>query len=578
MTKKIGIYIGCAFLGFVLCYLLFGRQNNQNANTQNQTSSIASQIWTCSMHPQIKEIEIGTCPLCAMDLVVLYTNNTDDELSNNQFKMSNKALALANIETSQVRYSDDHETVVELSGIITTNKKTDAIQTTVFDGRIEKLNVNYVGAKIKKGRQIGLIYSPNLYTGQTNLLSSISYRNSHPELFNENRNTYGLWKITDEQIENIITSETPIMNFPLYADVSGTVTEVITSEGDFCKEGEPLLKISNLRTVWAVFDAYEYQLQSLKVGQSVTLTSKGFSKGSSNGTINFIEPVLDVNKRTSSVRIVLNNKAGQLKPGMLIEAHVNAQLTDGILTVPKTAVLWTGKRSVVYLKPYANKPYFEMIEVTLGQSLHDDYEILSGLNSGDEIVSQGTFTLDAVAQLQGKKSMMNTIVDQQQTHKKHGENKDLISIPKAIDIDMVSKIDVNHIIEDYIALKNALVKSNAAMTVHHGKKLLERLKKINTEDFSKGKKNTFSSISKITNTIVATNDLKKQRASFKLLSSVFVDLVSTSKALEQSIYIQFCPMADNNKGGNWLSLEEQIMNPYFGDNMLHCGRVLSEIK
>lgn len=576
MIKKITIYTGCAVLGFAVCYLLFGRQNNQTPTTQNQTNSIDSQQWTCSMHPQIQEIELGTCALCGMELVVSTSNNIDDELSNNQFKMSKKALALANIETSLVGYSDDHETVVELSGIITTNKKTDAIQTTVFDGRIEKLNVNYVGAKIKKGQKIGRVYSPNLYAGQTKLLSSISYRNSHPELFNENRNTYGLWKITDEQIENIITSETPMMNFPIYADVSGTVTEVITAEGDFCKEGEPLLKISNLNTLWAIFDVYDHQLQSLKVGQSVVLTPNGFSEGSITGTINFIEPLLDSNKRTSTVRIVLNNKNGQLKPGMLIEANVKLQLTDEILTVPKTAVLWTGKRSVVYLKPYNDKPYFEMIEVTLGQSLEENYEILNGLNIGDEIVTEGTFTIDAVAQLEGKKSMMNTIMNTEQVYTSPLSSKDLNTPPTVIDIK--TKSDMSYIIEDYIHLKNALVQSNVSLTVRHGKKLLNHLQKINTEDLSNKQKNTLSSISKITNTITTINDLEKQRASFKLLSSAFVDLVSTSKTMDQSIYIQFCPMADQNKGANWLSFEKEIRNPYFGDSMLKCGRITKEIK
>ncbi len=129
-----------------------------------------------------------------------------------------------------------------------------------------------------------------------------------------------------------------------------------------------------------------------------------------------------------------------------------------------------------------------------------------------------------------------------------------------------------------IHLKNALVQSNVSLTVRHGKKLLNHLQKINTEDLSNKQKNTLSSISKITNTITTINDLEKQRASFKLLSSAFVDLVSTSKTMDQSIYIQFCPMADQNKGANWLSFEKEIRNPYFGDSMLKCGRITKEIK
>ena len=577
MTKKIGIYIGFVIIGFVLSYLLFGRQNDQNTKAKNDTESITYKTWTCAMHPQINEQESGTCSLCAMDLVLVNTDNYKDGLSNNQLKMTKTALALANIETSEVSYNSDDKAIIQLSGIISTNKKTDAIQTTIFDGRIEKFQANYVGTKIRKGKQIGLIYSPELYLAQNKLLSSVTYRKTHPLLFDEVRNSLGLWKMTDEQIENVIVREKPMTNFPIYADVSGTVTEIMVSEGSFYNQGDALLKISDLRTVWAIFDAYESQLSSLEVGQSLELKSNVFPDGKLTGKIDFIEPILNKSKRTASVRVLLNNRNGKLKPGMLIEASIISKLSEGVLTIPKTAALWTGKRSIVYRKPYPNKPYFEMTEVLLGQSLKDSYEVLSGLEIGDIIVTEGAFTVDAAAQLQGKKSMMSTIDSENYQHNNNNNNKDISNKLVSIDWGMIQKDELNTLIEGYFMMKDALVASDSIMANHYGNEILKTLKKIGLKELSETHKKYIELLLSTTESFVSTSNLKKQRLSFKPISKQIISIVSKSKNLNKTTYIQYCPMADQNKGAKWLSLEKKIMNPYFGDKMLNCGSVLDEI-
>lgn len=578
MTKKIGIYIGCVVLGFALSFIFFDYNNDQSKNTKNDTKNITHKEWTCAMHPQIKEQEEGACPLCAMDLVLVQSDDSETSLSDNQFKMSQNAVALANIETSEVNFSSEDEVVIKLSGIISTNKETDATQTSIFDGRIEKLYANYIGTKIRKGKQIGLIYSPELYLAQNKLLTSVSYRKTHPQLFDEVRNSLGLWKMTDEQIENVIVSEKPMTNFPIYADVSGTVTEILASEGSFYNQGDPLFKISDLRTVWAVFDAYESQLGSLKVGQSLELKSKAFPKGITTGKIDFIEPILHTKKRTATVRVVIDNRDGKLKPGMLIEGSITSKLSKGVLTIPKTAALWTGKRSIVYLKPYPNKPYFEMTEVVLGQSLKDSYEVLSGLEAGDTIVTEGAFTIDAAAQLQGKRSMMNTIIEtKNHQNNTNFKDSDLSTNHISIDWDMLKKDEFNLLIKDYLLLKDAFVTSDVKKTKHHANLLLKAINKLDLKKLPDLNKKYIEQLSNITKSISTINDLKKQRLHFKSLSTNIIDMVLNSKSLNDRVYIQFCPMADENKGAKWLSLDKKIMNPYFGDKMLNCGSVLEEI-
>lgn len=406
MLRKIGIYLAFLISGLALGYIVF-MPKNRAVEQYTQSISEKSSKWTCSMHPEVDGKENGRCPFCAMDLVFVENGSAIEE-SSERFKMTDEAIALANIQTIKVGYDSMYDQVLTLSGLITTNPEKDAIQTTLFDGRIDELYTNVVGKKIRKGQVIGLVYSPELYSAQDKLLTSVSYKQTHQKLYDAARNTLGLWKMTDLQIDAMLESGKPIMNFPLYADVTGTVVEVLASEGNYYSKGDPLFKISNLNTVWAVFDAYESQLNLLRVGQEVEMSLINFSKQKVKAEISFIEPILNKNKRTVPVRVVIDNSGGLLKPGMFVQAKVKVDAPERrLISIPKSTVLWTGKRSVVYRKPFENQAIFEMVIVELGQQLGDGYQVLDGLEFGDEIVAEGAFTIDAAAQLRGKNSMMS---------------------------------------------------------------------------------------------------------------------------------------------------------------------------
>jgi Cu(I)/Ag(I) efflux system membrane fusion protein len=102
----------------------------------------------------------------------------------------------------------------------------------------------------------------------------------------------------------------------------------------------------------------------------------------------------------------------EFKPEMYATAQLEASLRghDNQLVIPQSAVLWTGKRSVVYVKqPNVNVPAFLLREIDLGPSLGGSYVVLAGLNEGEEVVTNGVFSIDASAQLEGKRSMMNPV-------------------------------------------------------------------------------------------------------------------------------------------------------------------------
>ncbi len=408
--KKNVIYIGLAVIGGLLAgYLIFGNSSNENMAEEHDHSQEmkSDEMWTCSMDPQVMQSEPGDCPICGMDLIPVKTN--DEGLAPEQFKMTKNAMALANIRTTKVGSGDLGDNTLKLSGKIIENEKAVATQASYFDGRIEKLFVNFEGEEVRNGQQLATIYSPELVSAQQELITAAGLKETQPSLYRAVRNKLKLWKLSEKQIEQIEASGRVRENFPVYANVSGTVSEIMVQAGDYVKKGSPLFRIANLGTVWAVFDAYENQVSLIRKGQNIDIATKSYPNKKFNAKISFIDPVLNSVKRTIEVRVVLNNPKGQLKPGMFVAGSLAlvSNKKDDTVVIPESAVLWTGERSIVYIKTSSEDPTFEMREINVGDAINGKYIVLSGLESGDEIVTNGTFTVDAAAQLKGKKSMMN---------------------------------------------------------------------------------------------------------------------------------------------------------------------------
>jgi Cu(I)/Ag(I) efflux system membrane fusion protein len=410
MMKKNMIYLTVAVIaGFLVGYVIFGTSPVEDASAVHEhgTAVKTETMWTCTMHPQIMQSQPGKCPICGMELIP--ADSGADGLAKDQFKMGQNAMALANIQTTVIGSSVQGRASLNLSGTIVANEKAVATQASYFNGRIEKLFVNFEGEQVRTGQQLASLYSPELVSAQQELITAASLKANQPALYQAVRNKLTQWKLSEKQIEQIEKSGRVQENYPVYANVSGTVSEIMVETGDYVKQGSPLFRIANLGSVWAVFDAYENQVSLLKEGQNIEIVTKAFPNKKFDAKISFIDPVLDPAKRTVSVRAVLENPNGLLKPGMFVAGSLvlGSQIKDETISVPETAVLWTGERSVVYIKTKANDPTFEMREIVLGDAINGGYVVISGLEIGEEIVTNGTFTVDAAAQLRGKKSMMN---------------------------------------------------------------------------------------------------------------------------------------------------------------------------
>ena len=289
----------------------------------------------------------------------------------------------------------------------------------------------------------------------------------------------------------------------------------------------------------------------------------------------------------------MSNADQVLKPGMFVKASIEGLKQDNkdLLTIPTSAVLWTGERSVVYLKTDPNKSVFEMKEVVLGKQIGEHYEVLDGLLAGNEIVTHGTFTVDAAAQLQGKKSMMNKDGGKTTTgHEEHtgmdNVKDDLKTSPsemnKRVKVSPDFQEQLKTVFNNYINLKDALVKDNSIQVSEDARSLLDNLSQVDRKLLSDNVANNHwmslaKDIKESANIIANATGVKEQRNHFKHLSSQLTRAVELF-GVNEKVYKQFCPMADNNKGAFWLSKEEKVLNPYFGDAMLTCGSVVQTIK
>jgi len=392
--------------GLFLGWLFF--HSSDKKTDKLQTEETKKQTWTCSMHPQIHLDHAGKCPICAMDLIPV-TDGGGTKVDSNAVHFSKEAAELANVATSIVSMQKPVKEV-RLYGKVQADERLLQNQVAHIGGRIEKLFVNFTGEPVRKGQLLAMIYSPDLITAQQELIEAAKSKQTQPEIYDAAMQKLMQWMLTENQIAQIEKSGKVKTDFEVYSNTSGIVTAKRVATGDHVSEGRVLFDIANLSSVWVLFDAYESDLSFLKVGNSISFSLQALPGTNFSAKIQFIDPVIDPVNRVAKVRVEVSNAGGKLKPEMFATGVVKANLNEfkDKLVIPRSAVLWTGKRSIVYVKqPASEGVNFKMREIELGPMLGNSYVVESGLNIGEEIVTDGTFSVDAAAQLAGKPSMMN---------------------------------------------------------------------------------------------------------------------------------------------------------------------------
>ncbi|MAC95900.1 MAG: efflux transporter periplasmic adaptor subunit [Flavobacteriales bacterium] len=582
------IAISTLAVGLLLGWIFFGKNSKVQPEEHNHAEMASSdnQTWTCSMHPQIKRNEPGDCPICGMDLIPLESESS--EIDPMAVSMSPTAMQLAQVQTTVVG-SGDAKKSIRLSGKVQADERLLFTQSSHIPGRIEKLTVNFTGEFISEGQIIAYVYSPELVTAQEELVEARKIKETQPSLFLAAKEKLKNWKLTDKQIEQILSSDKKIEQFPILANVSGYVTEKMVNLGDYIKQGQPIYEIADLSKVWILFDVYESDMEWVKKGDSVFYTIQSISGETFRGKISYIDPVIDPKSRVAQARVEVKNPDFKLKPEMFASATVKSEinLAEDQIVVPKSAVMWTGKRSLVYvMEKNAKRVAFKMREVRLGAELGERYVIESGLDEGEEIAVKGTFSIDAAAQLAGKPSMMSPEGGQEMTGHNHGkgvayEHETPAHSTEKVAVSEAAQKALASLYESYFKLKDALVSDDFKGAKNAATQMGEELDKIDMNVFKGKAQVRWMKLSKDLNFLLhqaeTEEDIEKLRANFFTISKRLIDAAETFDPMRDTIYVLHCPMANSNNGADWLSLEKEIRNPYFGAQMLKCGEVKSTI-
>jgi Cu(I)/Ag(I) efflux system membrane fusion protein len=599
--KNIIIGIAALVIGLALGWIFFGGSSNTTAEHTEiaEHDHEGETIWTCSMHPQIRMDEPGQCPICGMDLIPLETESDDEAVGPDEIQMSEAGVKLAEIQTVKVRMGQPERTVF-LLGIIKPDERNIAEITARFGGRIEKLSINFTGQNVRKGDKLATIYSPELISAQRELVEAIKYKKTNPGFYKAAHTKLLLWDLTEGQIDELENSGKVQHYFSLLSPISGTVTKRDVSIGDYVKVGSPMFEVINLKKVWVMFDAYESDLPWIKNRDEIDFTIQSLPGRNFTGKVKYIDPFIDEKTRVAKVRVELNNSKQELKPEMFANGVLRSKIksTDDLL-IPKSSILWTGKRAVVYIKiPNRKKPTFQYREIVLGPEAGNFYVVASGLTEGEEIAVNGVFKIDAAAQLSGKPSMMNPAAaggkvstghdhggtpmsdeEMKKMDEQEASTKDL-SVKTPMDFQM----QLGKVVDQYLLLKDAFVTSDESAVEAAAKKTLDALNKVDMALLKGDAHNRWMKLQKPIkdnlNGIIQMKGIEMKRSHFSIVSDKLTEAIKVfgvHKGETANLYLEFCPMAFDNKGAYWISNSKEIKNPYFGNAMLGCGEVKAKL-
>ena len=388
--------------------------NIQSDDIQSQDNGTAGHEevdhYTCPMHPSVVSKTIGACPICGMDLTPVALGDGAGTVVLDDVKWQRIGVVTEAIETRLITktiravgaISPDQGNVIELNSRV--------------DGWVEKLHAKTMGMTVTKGQPLLQIYSPELFAAQKELLTAIKHRPDFAAVVKERLRLLGM---TSQQIQQVIAAEAPKQRVSLLSPANGVVLKKQVIEGSHVAPGTPLFQIVDLSTVWIEADFYEADIPLISIGQTVTVDFPYIPDHQRIGTIDFIYPYLDPSTRTTRVRVLLDNADGALRLDMYGDLNVEVDL-GARLTVPEQAVIFTGPNKVVFVDLGDGKLAPKRVEI--GQETGQWYEVVSGLNEGDRVVTSGAFLVASESRLRSPSG--NLVPDIPDETHKAGDKKE----------------------------------------------------------------------------------------------------------------------------------------------------------
>ncbi len=634
LLRNVGLLL-FVFGAFVTGYLFRGAPERPTQHADVSSPADAATVWTCVMHPQIRQPKPGLCPICAMELVPVTSAQTAGDPR--VYETSPEAAALMNIQTAPVerRFVEKE---IRMVGKVDYDESKLADITAWVPGRIDRYFVDFSGARVAKGDHLVSLYSPELLTGQDELyraakaLAAINagapetLRKTAEATIEAGRRKLKLWGMSDEAIKAVEQGGAKSDQVIIYSPIGGTVIEKLEHPGEYVEVGTHLFHIADLTVVWVKLDAYESDLVWLHYGQDVEFATEAFPGEAFHGRIAFIDPVVNEMTRTVKVRVNVDNADQKLKPEMFVRATIRAkvatqqrvmdpglagkwispmhpqiikdapgvcdicgmtlvaaeklgyvsadELSARPLVIPAAAALVTGKRAIVYVSVGdAEKPAFEGREIVLGPRAGDYYLVESGLEEGERVVTNGNFKIDSAQQLLARPSMMNRGATDLPA--KEGESS---TVTAMIEAPVEMRSGLRRVYERYGAIRDALTKNDIGAARASANELGSEVASIDALTVAPEIAAAWARFGPPLHTAIhalaAAEGEAAARMEFKNLSDALAAALETfGLPAGDPVRLAFCPMAFDKAGAHWLQSGEAIQNPYFGGEMLTCGEI-----
>jgi Cu(I)/Ag(I) efflux system membrane fusion protein len=419
----------CPICGMDLVPLKAGPQSsnsetdklNHSESEHKTLSNNSEQVWTCPMHPEIKQDKPGRCPKCGMDLEPSKLSPPSTSNMNGDSESANKKTAktsvylmpaqssIASITTEKPqRQSLTKE--IQLFGEIKYIQSNHIDLTSFYPGRVERVLVSYNAVDVKEGEPLLVLYSEEAIADQERYLQAI--RTRYLTTFYERKvadaqvETYKVKLLksgfTEEELNDLVKHKKVNPYVTVRAYRNGTLVGKLPHVGERVSNEEILFHIVPLENVWFTAQIFEQDLGALKLGQKIQIIAKAFPETKFEGELVYLSPFIDPANRTIMGRFTIPNPDKKLVPDMTATGMVQLPQSKEILTIPSSAVIDTGKRKIVYVKTTDDQ--YEQREVMTGSSGTDRTEVMEGLTENDFVVTTGAFLLDAEAQLKGSTS------------------------------------------------------------------------------------------------------------------------------------------------------------------------------
>lgn len=313
-----------------------GHGGGHSGEHEHASGSAEETLYICPMMCTPPQSEPGRCPVCEMELV--QASSGGGETDTQSVQIAPAARRVANIQTVAVETAPMRRTIRSVGELAYDEGSLKSLSAYV-DGRLDRLYADYTGAVVEQGDHLALIYSPTLYAGQIELLTTrnalkerrrstlASVEKIQNDLYEGARQKLIELGMTEEQIVQLERDGKASSRLPLSAPISGTVIERLAVEGQYVKKGQTIYRLADLSTVWLMLKLFPEEAAAICYGQKVEAEVQSLPGQAFVGRVAFIDPNVDPKTRTVGVRVVIPNDDGRLRVGDYAKAAIEVPLS-----------------------------------------------------------------------------------------------------------------------------------------------------------------------------------------------------------------------------------------------------------